>query len=252
MKNVFPCGLVSTIPNPGLHPQPASCLASSHPGRQPQLISKMAFHSISSDPEANAHGIPANPPMSTSDHIRKIFTDTGALLEGHFLLSSGLHSPQYLQCAKVLQWPWHAEWCADRLTALMGTEKPDLVVSPAMGAIIIGHELGRSLGRRAVFVERQGAVLTLRRGFRIREGERALIVDDVVTTGGSTRETMALVENHGAIPAGVASIIDRSGGQAFPGVTHHCLWSLNIPTFPPEECPLCKSGSKPHKPGSRT
>ena len=173
-------------------------------------------------------------------------------MEGHFLLSSGLHSPQYLQCAKVLQWPRHAEWCADRLTALMGPEKPDLVVSPAMGAIIIGHELGRSLGRRAVFVERQGGVLRLRRGFRIREGEKALIVDDVVTTGGSTRETMALVKNHGAIPVGVASIIDRSGGQAFPGVTHHCLWSLNVPTFPPEVCPLCKSGSKPQKPGSRT
>ena len=190
--------------------------------------------------------------MSTSDYIRKMFTDTGALMEGHFLLSSGLHSPQYLQCAKVLQWPRHAEWCADRLTALMGSEKPDLVVSPAMGAIIIGHELGRSLGRRAVFVERQGTDLRLRRGFRICKGEKALIVDDVVTTGGSTRETMALVENHGAIPVGVASIIDRSGGQAFPGVTHHCLWSLNIPTFPPEECPLCKAGSKPQKPGSRT
>lgn len=189
--------------------------------------------------------------MSPSDEIRKIFTDTGALMEGHFLLSSGLHSPQYLQCAKVLQWPRFAEWCASRLAALMGSEKPDLVVSPAMGAIIIGHELGRSLGCRAVFAERVGNVLRLRRGFRIREAERALIADDVVTTGGSTRETMALVEDHGAIPVAVASIIDRSGGKALEGVTHHCLWSLNIPTFLPEECPLCKSGSKPQKPGSR-
>ena len=181
-----------------------------------------------------------------------MFIDTGALMEGHFLLSSGLHSPQYLQCAKVLQWPRYAEWCADRLADLLGPEKPDLVVSPALGAVIIGHELGRSLGCRAVFVERQGGVLRLRRGFRIREGEKALVADDVVTTGGSTRETMAVVEDHGAIPVGVASIIDRSGGKALPGVTHHCLWSLNIPVFPPEECPLCKSGSKPRKPGSRT
>ena len=190
--------------------------------------------------------------MSTADQIRKMFTDTGALMEGHFRLSSGLHSPQYLQCAKVLQWPRYAEWCATRLTALLGSEKPDLVVSPAMGAIIIGHELGRSLGCRAVFVERKGDVLRLRRGFRIREKEKALIADDVVTTGGSTRETIALVRDHGAIPVGVASIIDRSGGKALTDVSHHCLWSLNIPTFLPEECPLCKSGSRPHKPGSRS
>lgn len=189
--------------------------------------------------------------MPTSDQIEKMFTDTGALIEGHFLLSSGLHSPQYLQCAKVLQWPRYAESCATRLAALLGPDKPDLVVSPAMGAIIIGHELGRSLGCRAVFVERAGDVLSLRRGFQIHQSEKALIVDDVVTTGGSTRETMDLVENHGAIPVGVASIIDRSGGQALPGVIHHSLWSLNIQTFRPDECPLCKSGSKPYKPGSR-
>lgn len=245
MKNVFPAPLVSTIPDSESPPSvglgvawPATPLPASIDFANRRVLPSLLSDSV-------------NPPMPPSDQIRKIFTDTGALMEGHFLLSSGLHSPQYLQCAKVLQWPKYAEWCATRLTALMGSEKPDLVVSPAMGAILIGHELGRRLGCRAVFAERVGDVLRLRRGFRIGEAERALIADDVVTTGGSTRETMALVEDHGATPVAVASIIDRSGGKALAGVIHHCLWSLNIPTFLPADCPLCKSGSKPHKPGSR-
>ncbi len=189
--------------------------------------------------------------MRTSDQIKKMFTDAGALIHGHFLLSSGLHSPQYLQCAKVLQWPRYAESCATLLADCLRSEKPDLVVSPAIGAIIIGHELGRNLGCRAVFVERENDVLRLRRGFRIHRKEKALIVDDVITTGGSTRETIAFVKTRGAIVLGVASIIDRSGGQATPGVVHHSLWSVNLPIFRPEECPLCKSGSEPYRPGSR-
>ena len=137
------------------------------------------------------------------------------------------------------------------LANLFGQEKPDLVVSPATGAIIIGQELGRNLGCRAIFVERKNDVFRLRRGFEIHRNEKTLIAEDVVTTGGSTHETITLVKTHGATVMGVASIIDRSSGQALPGITHHSLWSLDIPTFQPEECPLCKSGSKPYKPGSR-
>ncbi len=180
-----------------------------------------------------------------------MLTDTGALINGHFLLSSGLHSPQYLQCAKILQWPRYAELCATLLAERLGQVKPDLVVSPAIGAIVFGHELGRKFGRRAVFVERENDVLRLRRGFKIHRKEEALVVDDVITTGASTRETIALVKAHQATVLGVASIIDRSGGQAILGVTHHSLWSVDIPIFRPEECPLCKSGSEPYRPGSR-
>ena len=189
--------------------------------------------------------------MSLQERVEKIFSDTEALINGHFVLSSGLHSSQYLQCAKVLQWPRNAELCATMLANLISQEKPDLVVSPATGAIIIGQELGRNLGCRAIFVERKNDVFRLRRGFEIHRNEKTLIAEDVVTTGGSTHETITLVKTHGATVMGVASIIDRSSGQALPGITHHSLWSLDIPTFQPEECPLCKSGSKPYKPGSR-
>ena len=183
--------------------------------------------------------------------IPQLFEETGALLTGHFLLTSGLHSDQYLQCAKVLQWPEKAEACGRALALRVSALKPDLVVSPALGGLIIGHELGRALGCRAIFVEREGGKLCLRRGFEIRPSERVLVVEDVITTGGSTIETMQVSASHGGVVVGVASLVDRSGGKASLGVAYYSLWTLLIETYQPEDCPLCRAGSKPVKPGSR-
>lgn len=189
--------------------------------------------------------------MTPKHEIEQIFKDTGALINGHFLLTSGLHSPQYLQCAKVLQWSKYTNICANMLAHKIGKDKPDLIVSPAMGGIIIGHALGKSLNCRAIFVERTNNSFSLRRGFSITKGEIALVVEDVITTGGSTRETISLINDHGASVQGVASIIDRSNGRAFQNIRHHWLWQLNLPTYRPEECPLCKLGTDAYKPGSR-
>jgi len=185
------------------------------------------------------------------EKIARMFDETEALLVGHFLLTSGLHSEKYLQCARVLQWPEKAQACAQALAQNFLASKPDLVISPALGGIIIGHEMGRALGCRALFAERENGLLRLRRGFEIRPGEKALVVEDVVTTGGSTLETMEVVKAFGGFVLGAASLVDRSGGQAFLGVTSHSLWTLSIPTYRPENCPLCKLGSKPVNAGSR-
>ena len=176
--------------------------------------------------------------------VARIFDQTGALLEGHFLLTSGLHSEKYLQCARVLQWAEKAQAFAQALAQNFLSNKPDLVISPAIGGIILGHEMGRALACRALFAERENGVLRLRRGFEIYPGEKALVVEDVITTGGSTREVIGVV-------VGAASLVDRSGGQASLGVRYHSLWTLSIPTYRQENCPMCKSGSKPVKPGSR-
>jgi orotate phosphoribosyltransferase len=183
--------------------------------------------------------------------IARIFEETGALLTGHFLLTSGLHSDKYLQCAKVLQWPQHAEGCGRALAGYFAPENPRLVISPAIGGIVIGQEVGRALGCRAIFAERENGALRLRRGFSIEPGESAVVVEDVITTGGSTLETMDVVKSHGGRVLGALSVIDRSGGRAALGHRHHSLWTLNIPTFSAESCPLCKAGSSPVKPGSR-
>ena len=189
-------------------------------------------------------------PMQPDD-IALLFEQTGALLTGHFLLTSGLHSDKYLQCAKVLQWPDKAEACAHALAVKLSFSKPDLVISPALGGIILGHELGRALGCRALFAEREDGVLRLRRGFEIGLKEKCLVVEDVITTGGSTMETMEVVRSQGGVVVGAASLIDRSGGKAFLSVAYHSLWTVSIDTYSPEDCPLCKKGSKPVKPGSR-
>jgi len=186
-----------------------------------------------------------------SVEIARIFEETGALLTGHFLLTSGLHSEKYLQCAKVLQWPHHAEACARALASHFAAEKPQLVISPAIGGIVIGQEVGRTLGCRAIFAERENGALRLRRGFSIEPGELAVVVEDVITTGGSTLETMEVVKSHGGKVLGALSVIDRSGGKALLDTRYHSLWTLNIPTFKAESCPLCKAGSSPVKPGSR-
>jgi orotate phosphoribosyltransferase len=189
--------------------------------------------------------------MMDPAEIARIFEETGALLTGHFLLTSGLHSGKYLQCAKVLQWPNHAEACAMALAGYFAAENPGLVISPAVGGIVIGQEVGRALGCRAIFAERENGALRLRRGFGIEPGELAVVVEDVITTGGSTLETMEVVKSCGGTVLGALSVVDRSGGKAALGSRYHSLWTVDIPTFSAESCPLCQAGSSPVKPGSR-
>lgn len=186
-----------------------------------------------------------------------LFEETGAYLRGHFRLTSGLHSGEYLQCAKVLAVPQYAERLgrelAEQLRRLITGAPVDLVVSPAMGGIIIGHEVARALGVRAFFTERDAATnqMTMRRGFEIAPGESVIVVEDVVTTGGSTREVVKVLETAGAKVLAAGSIIDRSGGKADVGVRRVALHELNPVTWTSEECPLCKEGQPVVKPGSR-
>jgi orotate phosphoribosyltransferase len=191
----------------------------------------------------------------TQDEVLKIFAENGALLTGHFLLSSGLHSPRYLQCALVLQTPPIAEQLGAALAAQVKANERigaiELVIAPALGGVIVAHEVARSLGVRALFTERQDGAMTLRRGFQIEPGERALVVEDVVTTGGSTREVMDVVRQRGGQVAGAGSLIDRSGGAVDLGVPRHALAVLEVPTYQPDHCPLCREGSTAIKPGSR-
>ncbi len=187
----------------------------------------------------------------TAEAILDLFRETGAFLEGHFQLSSGLHSSKYLQCALVLQHPRHAERLGRALAERIGAEA-DVVASPAMGGLIIGHEVARALGVRHIFAERDAARrMTLRRGFRVREGERAVIVEDVITTGCSSLEVAELLRGLGAAPVAAASIIDRSGGAADLGVPRVALATLEVEAWKPEECPLCRQGMPVDKPGSR-
>ncbi|HYA88340.1 MAG TPA: orotate phosphoribosyltransferase [Nitrospirota bacterium] len=187
----------------------------------------------------------------TSDQVLDIYKKTGALLTGHFLLSSGLHSEQYLQSALVLQQPDLAtRLCAD-LAAPFKSSHIEVVIAPALGGVFVSHETARALGVRALFAERVNGELTLRRGFTIKAGERVLVVEDVITTGKSTRETIEVVKQAGGVVVGAASLVDRSGGKADLGVPYKALVTLSVPTYSPDACPLCKSGSVPIKPGSR-
>lgn len=179
------------------------------------------------------------------------FRASGALLEGHFRLSSGLHSPGYLQCALVLQHPAEAERLGRALAELLQSYGATVVLSPALGGLIIGHEVGRALGVRAIFAERQDGKLTLRRGFSLAPADRVVVIEDVVTTGGSTRETMDVAARAGATVVAAGAVIDRSGGAASLGVPFHALATLALPAYPPESCPLCAAGQPVVKPGSR-
>lgn len=183
--------------------------------------------------------------------ILDLFRKCGALLEGHFLLTSGLHSPQYLQCALVLQYPRHAEQLCRQLAEGLKTTKPEIVIAPAIGGILVAHEVARALHARALFTERQEGKMTLRRGLHIAPGERALVVEDVWTTGGSTREVMEVVREAKGIVVGVGALVDRSGGRVDFGVRRHALVTLEVPAYPPEACPLCRQGLAAVKPGSR-
>jgi orotate phosphoribosyltransferase len=191
--------------------------------------------------------------LMTQEDVLNLFKQSGALLEGHFRLSSGLHSDRYLQCALVLQNPEQAAALGAALAAkLRALSNPaDFVIAPALGGILVAHEVARALNVRGLFAERQDGSLKLRRGFQIKPGERAFVVEDVVTTGGSTRETMDVVTQAGGIVLAAGSLIDRTGGRTDLGVPRTALAVLDIPAFSPEECPLCKTGSQAIKPGSR-
>jgi orotate phosphoribosyltransferase len=190
-------------------------------------------------------------PSVTAESVLDRFRRVGALLEGHFRLSSGLHSPGYLQSALVLQHPREAEACGAAIAEMVRAQAPQAVLSPALGGVVIGQEVGRALGIRALFAERQDGQLTLRRGFSLEPGERVLIVEDVVTTGGSTRETIEVARAAGAHVTGAAAIIDRSGGQQNLDVPFSALAIISLPTYEPASCPLCAQGSPAIKPGSR-
>jgi len=189
--------------------------------------------------------------MASRDELLDLFRKSGALLEGHFRLTSGLHSPGYLQCALVLQHPRHAEALGRDIAARAGDLRATVVLSPALGGVIIGHEVARALGIRAIFAERQDGELTLRRGFMIGENDRVLVVEDVLTTGGSTRETMQVAAAAGGHVVGAASIVDRSGGAVRFEVPFHALLEIALPTCEPDRCPLCAQGLPVVKPGSR-
>ena len=188
----------------------------------------------------------------TTDPVLDRFRRVGALLEGHFRLTSGLHSTGYLQCALVLQHPAEAEACGVAIADRVRSLGADVVLSPALGGIVIGQEVGRALGVRAIFAERQDGRLTLRRGFSLEPGEKVLVVEDVVTTGGSTQETIDVARAAGATVVGAAAIIDRSGGKQRIDVPFHALATVALPTYDANICPLCAEGKPVTKPGSRT
>ncbi len=186
----------------------------------------------------------------TRDELLDLYRRSGALLEGHFRLTSGLHSPGYLQCALVLQYPEHAEALGRAIAERTRDLRPTVVLSPALGGVVIGHEVARALGVRAIFAERQDGALMLRRGFVVGESDRVLVVEDVVTTGGSTRETMQVARAAGGHVVGAASIVNRSV-DAQLDVPYVALLDLALPIYEPDMCPLCAQGLPVVKPGSR-
>lgn len=191
--------------------------------------------------------------MLTHEEAVKIFTEAGALLNGHFILTSGRHSNQYMQCALVLQYPDCTEKLARHLAEKFREENIEVVIGPAMGGIIVAYEVARQLGVPGIFTERKDGVMQLRRGFEIKPGQRVLVVEDVVTTGGSVREVMEVVEKMGGIVAGVGVLVDRSGGSIDFGVRKEAVLTMHIESWEADSCPLCKSGRMPAvKPGSRT
>lgn len=188
----------------------------------------------------------------TSREVLALYEKTGGLLRGHFLLTSGLHSDVYLQSALVLQHPDHTERLCLELAKPFRGDGVQAVLAPAIGGILVAHEVARALGARCLFTEREDGLMRLRRGFAIRPGERCLVVEDVITTGGSTREVIRVVEDARGTLVGVGSLIDRSGGTATFPAKKVALATLSVPTYKPEDCPLCKAGVPAVKPGSRS
>jgi len=189
--------------------------------------------------------------MLNADEVINQFKETGALLEGHFQLSSGLHSTVYLQCALVLQFPERAAAFGSAIAQQFEGQGIELVASPAIGGLVIGHEVARALGARFIWTEREAGQMTLRRGFTVSPGEKTLVVEDVITIGGSTRETIDALVDAGADVLAAASIIDRSAGVADVGVPRTALASLKVASVEPAVCDACKLGEPVVKPGSR-
>ena len=190
-----------------------------------------------------------------SDSILALFKERRALLEGHFLLSSGLHSPRYLQSALVLMDPVVATRLGAELASLLRpilqNARVGAVVGPALGGVIVAHEVARALSAPAIFTERLGDAMVLRRGFSIDPGEGVVIVEDVITTGRSTQEVMDVIRSGGGHILAVGSLVDRTGGSVDLGVHRRSLLAIDVPTYPAEACPMCAQGSRPEKPGSR-
>lgn len=188
----------------------------------------------------------------TAEQIEALLAESGALARGHFELSSGLHSPAYVQCALLLENPRRARRVGRALARLLASLRPEAVVSPALGGLVIGHEVAEALEVPFRFTERRDGVMTLRRGFRLEPGERVVVVEDVVTTGRSTSEAAAVVEAAGGRVTAVGAIVDRTGGREVFGVPFFHLLELELPAWRTDECPLCAEGDKAEKPGSRT
>lgn len=190
--------------------------------------------------------------MISKDRVMDIFKEAGVLLEGHFLLTSGRHSNRYLQCAKIFRNTRYSEELCAALADYYREAGVDVVIGPAMGAVQMAYEVSRSLKCENFFAERENGVMTLRRGFAVQPGQKVLLVEDVITTGGSVREVLELVKQAGGEVVGVGSIVDRTGGKIDFGVPFHAVISLDVESWEAADCPLCKAGAEPpYKPGSR-
>jgi len=227
-------------------------------GHLPFMIVSVRFRTVRVRRRDSVHrpGARLTINVATTNHeVLDLFQATGAYLQGHFRLTSGLHSPAYLQCALVLAHPAHAESLGGKLASALAAilaQTPTVVVSPAMGGLIIGHEVARALGVRHIFTERDAdRKMALRRGFSVSSADRAVVVEDVITTGISTAEVVTLLRNNGAEVLAAGSIIDRSGGKADVGVPRTALATLEVQTWDPPACPLCAQGMEVVKPGSR-
>lgn len=187
----------------------------------------------------------------TQEIIQNIFTETHALLNGHFVLTSGLHSPNYFQCAKVLQYPNYLTLFSTALANTFRLKEIEVVLSPAVGGVVVGTEVGRLLGARTIFAERENGIMKLRRGFELKKGERVLVVEDVITTGGSVNEVISIVQSSGSQLCGVGYIVDRSNGKVQFDAKSFSLLTMEVITYKSDSCPLCKENITITKPGSR-
>ena len=186
-----------------------------------------------------------------NQQLIEILIKCGVLIEGHFVLTSGKHSNKYMQCAQLFQYPKYSELMSGILAKKLKDYGADLVIAPAIGGIILSYEVARQLGIKSIFAERENGIMTLRRGFDIEKNNKVIVVEDVVTTGGSVKEVIKLVENCGAEIVAVGSIVDRSKGKVEFGYPFKNVVEIDIKTYHKDECPLCKAGSVPYKPGSR-
>jgi len=189
--------------------------------------------------------------LSQSD-ILNMFNTSQALLEGHFVLTSGKHSPNYFQCAKVLQYPEYLSKLCREIAGHFQSKNIETVISPAIGGVVVGTEIGRQLNVKTIFAERKEGTMMLRRGFEIKKGERILVVEDVITTGGSVKEVIEIAKGYGAEICGVACIVDRSNGKVKLAEDQFSLLPMEVIMYAPENCPLCKQQIPLVKPGSRT